>query len=208
LHSLVAFTQEQQPFWNEIQNFRKQDSVQLPSKGAILFVGSSSFRLWNNVAQAFPGHAIINRGFGGSSLVHVIQYADDIIFPYQPSQIVIYCGENDLTDEKVTGDMVYQRFMGLYSLIQAKLPAASVVFVSIKPSPSRWHLKDKMVQANSRIKKFLTGKKNTAFVDIWNAMLKDGRPNEDLFIEDRLHMNEKGYAIWQQHIAPYLRKEK
>ena len=103
------------PFWNEIQNFKKQDSITFPAKDQILFVGSSSFTKWNDVQQYFPGYKILNRGFGGSSLQDVLQYADDIIFPYQPRQIVIYCGENDLAaSDSVTVQLVLNRFKKLF----------------------------------------------------------------------------------------------
>ena len=83
-------------FYDEIQSFRKQDSVSMPAKNSILFVGSSSFRMWTNIKEDFRMHSVINRGFGGSSLPDVIRYADQIIFPYQPAQVIIYCGDNDL----------------------------------------------------------------------------------------------------------------
>lgn len=209
LQSVPVVAQETKPFWNEIQVFKKEDSLQQPPRNAILFVGSSSFRLWKDMEQAFPEHAIINRGFGGSSLPHVIQYADAIIFPYQPGQIVIYCGENDLTVETASGDTVFQRFKNLFTQIRSRLGGVPVVYVSMKPSPSRWHLKAKMERGNSLIKKFLKKEKNTAYVDVWKPMLNnDGRPREELFVEDKLHMNEKGYAIWQKKIGPYLLTKK
>jgi len=208
LATAVVHGQEPAPFWNEIQGFKKTDSLQKPAKNPILFVGSSSFRLWKDVDKAFPQHTIINRGFGGSSLPHVIQYADAIIFPYKPKQIVIYCGENDMTAAGVTGDTVFQRFKTLFTLVRSRLKNVPVVFVSMKPSPSRWHLKEKMERGNALIKEFLSTKKNTAFVDVWSPMLmEDGKPREELFLADRLHMNEKGYAIWTEKITPYLVKQ-
>jgi lysophospholipase L1-like esterase len=205
LQSVVTFAQQQPPFWKDIQAFKKTDSLHQQPKNAILFVGSSSFTLWKNIGQAFPKHTIINRGFGGSSLPHVIQYANDIIFPYQPKQVVVYCGENDLTVETVTADTVFQRFKELFMLIRSRLPDVHLAYVSMKPSPSRWHLKDKMERGNSLVKDFLTGQKNTVYVDVWKAMLNvEGKPMETLFVEDKLHMNEKGYAIWQKLIAPVL----
>jgi lysophospholipase L1-like esterase len=204
----VRAQQEKFPFWNDIQAFKKQDSIKAPSHHAILFVGSSSFTNWKDVQNYFPGYTIINRGFGGSSLPDVIRYADDIIFPYDPKQIVIYCGENDLAaSDTVTGEMVFQRFITLFNLIRKKLPNVPVVFISLKPSPSRWQLRNKMIKANTGIKNFLKKKPKTAFVDVYHKMLDpDGKPIKDIFLEDNLHMNKKGYAIWQKAIEPYLKK--
>jgi lysophospholipase L1-like esterase len=197
-----------QPFIEDIQNFKKQDSIAAPPKNAILFVGSSSFTNWKDVQSYFPTHIIINRGFGGSSLTDVIRYANDIIFPYQPKQIVIYCGENDIAgDSVVTGKMVYERFKQLFEIIRKKSPNVPIAFISLKPSPSRWYLKEKMIDANIRIKKYLKKKNNANFINVYNAMLDaNGTPKKEIFLEDNLHMKANGYAIWQKIIEPYLKK--
>ena len=196
------------PFWEEIQNFKKQDSLHFPAKNQILFVGSSSFRMWTDVQDAFPGYKILNRGFGGSSLPDVIRYVNDVIIPYQPKQIFIYCGDNDLAaSDAITPAIVLSRFKQLFSLVRNKLPKVPIAFVSIKPSPSRLRLMPKMDAANKSIKEFLKGKSRTAFVDVYHKMLKaDGKPMDDIFKEDKLHMTAKGYAIWQKAIKPYLLK--
>ena len=111
LISVTLNAQEPHPaFWNDIQTFKKQDSVQAPPKNSILFIGSSSFTRWKDVHSYFPDYSIINRGFGGSGLNDVIRYANDIIFPYQPKQIVIYCGENDIASDAATSQMVFEKF--------------------------------------------------------------------------------------------------
>ena len=199
--------QQHSAFWDEIQDFKKQDSLHFPPKHAILFVGSSSFRKWTDVQNYFPGYTIINRGFGGSTLPDMIRYADDIIFPYQPKQIFIYFGDNDLAaSDTVSAATVFIRFQQLFNMIRNKLPDVSVVFVSIKPSPSRQKLMPKMEAANDMIKKFLSKRSKTGFVDAYHKMLKaDGTPMDDIFMEDKLHMTAKGYAIWQKAIKPYLK---
>src|SRR5436189_4015614 len=112
-HNVFA---QRPPFWNDIQTFKKQDSIQMPPQHEILFVGSSSFTKWTDVQNYFPGYTIINRGFGGSSLPDVIRYENDVIFKYKPRQIVIYCGENDLAaSDTVTAKMVFDRFKKLFT---------------------------------------------------------------------------------------------
>jgi lysophospholipase L1-like esterase len=204
------------PFWKDIQNFKKQDSIHLPPKNAILFIGSSSFTKWTDVQDYFPEYTIINRGFGGSSLLDQIRYANDIIFPYEPKQIVIYCGENDLaSSDTVTAQMVFDRFKELYQMIREKTKAP-VAFISLKPSPSRRHLFLKMQEANRLIQEFINLQKsaldstpiNIEFVDVHQKMLNEsGQPMPDIFLQDSLHMNAKGYAIWQKEIQPYLIKD-
>lgn len=196
------------PFWNEIAEFKHQDSLQHPPSGAILFVGSSSFRKWTNVQNYFPGYPIINRGFGGSGFSDLIRYAGDIIFPYHPRQIVIYCGDNDLAaSDSVTATMVYNRFVRLYNLIRSRLKDVDIVYVSIKPSPSRQRLMPKMEETNDMIRNFMASYSHATFVDVYHAMLTpQGLPMDDLFIGDKLQMNEKGYKVWQQILQPYLDK--
>src|SRR5688572_17785994 len=114
---------EHPPFWNDIQSFKKQDSTAFPPQNAILFIGSSSFTMWQDVQKDFPGYTIINRGFGGSTLLDQIRYVRDIVFPYAPKQIIIYCGENDLAaSDTVDGNDVAGRFRKLFTLIREKFP--------------------------------------------------------------------------------------
>lgn len=206
--SLPAINAIAQPFSNEIAVFKKQDTVSFPPSNAILFVGSSSFRKWQDIASYFPGYTIINRGFGGSTLPDLIRYEQDIIFPYHPKQIVIYCGENDVaSSDTITAKMVLQRFKQLFTDIRSAIPGVPVVFVSLKPTGSRWQMKDRMVAANKLIKKYLGKKKKTVFLDVWKPMLgADGKPMKEIFLADNLHMNEKGYAIWKKLIEPHLIK--
>jgi lysophospholipase L1-like esterase len=202
------YAQGQAPFFNDIQNFKKQDNAGFPPQHAILFVGSSSFTKWTDVQDYFPGYSIINRGFGGSSLPDVIRYANDIIFPYNPKQVVIYCGDNDFAfSDTVTAEIVVARVKQLFQLIRNKLPGANITYVSIKPSPSRARFMPKEEVANKAIKDFLATQKNTAFVDVYHPMLaENGRPIPAIFLGDSLHMNAGGYAIWKKAISPYLIK--
>jgi lysophospholipase L1-like esterase len=204
----LLFLSNAQPFAAEIAAFKKQDSISFPPKNAILLVGSSSFTNWKEVQLYFPKYTIVNRGFGGSSLTDLIRYQRDIIFPYQPKQIIIYCGENDLAEsDTVTAKMVYYRFEKLYFSIKKQLPRVPVVFISLKPSPSRWNLRYKMVETNNMIKKFLFKTTGNQFIDVYYSMLdKDGVPIKEIFLDDKLHMNAKGYAIWQKLIEPVLKK--
>lgn len=210
LYSALVFSQEQQPaFWNDIQAFKRQDSAHAPAKNPILFIGSSSFTMWKDVQKDFPSVTIINRGFGGSTLLDQLRYVNDVVYPYKPKQVVVYCGENDLAaSDTVTGEEVAKRFTRLFTLVRKKFPNVHVVFVSMKPSPSRQLLFSKMRRGNELIRRFLAGKKRTAYVDVYKQMIDDeGKPRAELFLEDNLHMNREGYLIWQRAIEPYLLKK-
>lgn len=195
------------PFYNDIQRFKKQDSLDFPKKKSILFIGSSSFTKWTDVQDYFPSHRIINRGFGGSTLPDLIRYTDDIVFPYKPKQIVIYCGENDIaSSDTISAETVVNRFMVLFDKIRSRYRKIPLVYISMKPSPSRERFFPKMQAANSAIQQFLSSKKRTAFVNVYPLMLNgEGQPVKEIFLNDMLHMNSKGYLIWQKALEPYLK---
>lgn len=207
LLSIAFFCEAQEPrFINEIRYFKKSDSLHFPPENAILFIGSSSFTRWKDVGDYFPGHTIINRGFGGSSLPDVINYVPDIVFPYHPKQVVIYCGENDFTAAGgIEASVVVSRVKELVALIRTRYPNIPIAYISIKPSPSREKYFAKMKEANAAIKKWMKKKKrNLKFINVYDAMFNEDGSLKDIFAEDKLHMTAKGYAIWQKIIEPYL----
>jgi len=206
---VISVKAQQPPFYNDIQKFKTQDSINPPLQHAILFVGSSSFTKWKDVQDYFPGYPIINRGFGGSTLPDLIRYASDVIYPYHPKEIIIYCGENDFpADSVTTAQTVFNRFKTLYGMIRKNLSDdVKVVYVSLKPSPSRRQYWPKMIEANKMIKDYINAQKNASFVDVYQPMLNENKqPKPEIFLSDSLHMNAKGYAIWQKELQPYLIK--
>ena len=196
------------PFSADIRRFQQIDFAHPPKPNSILFYGSSSFRMWTDVQEYFPDFPIINRGFGGSKLTDLILFRDEIVFPYQPRQIVIYCGENDFADnDTLLPAAVTDRFIQLFGLIRKRLPDVQISYISMKPSPSRWHLAGKFAEANLGIEKFLEEQTNTAYIDIWDKMLnKRQMPDSALFLEDMLHMKPEGYQLWQKEIETHLLK--
>jgi hypothetical protein len=197
-----------QPFINEIKAFRRADSTSMPPQNAILLIGSSSFTNWKDVAKYFPEHTIINRGFGGSSLPHMTMYAEDIIFKYNPKQIIIYCGENDLTGgPSITADTIFNRVKKLHQLIRSRYKKVPIAYISMKPSPSREKYLETMQKGNAMIKSFMEHEKRSSYIDVYSSMLDaNGKILTHIFLSDKLHMNAEGYKIWQGVIAPYLVK--
>jgi lysophospholipase L1-like esterase len=205
--TLNLFSQDgSYPYAADIQKFKESDKLDMPPKGVILFMGSSSFTMWQDVQDYFPGYRIINRGFGGSTLLDQIHYFNDIVVPYFPMQIVIYCGENDLAySDTVTSAELFGRFRKLFGMIRAELPDVKITYVSMKPSPSRWNMAGRFMEGNRLIREFLQTEPNTSFVDVWDDMLDQGRrPIPSIFLADSLHMNAEGYKIWQAKIGPEL----
>jgi lysophospholipase L1-like esterase len=191
-------------FAAEIAAFEAADRRMLPSPGGIVFTGSSSIRLWPDLAAAF-GRDVVPRGFGGSTLPDVIHYAPRIVLPLRPRQVVLYAGDNDISHghgpEQVLSD--YLAFM---RLLRAQDPTIRIVYISIKPSPSRWASVERMRTANALIASAIAGDSLAAFVDVFSPMLgENGRPRPELFLADSLHMTAAGYALWRERVAPHLR---
>lgn len=195
--------------WKEIKAFKKLDSINFPAPRQILFVGSSSFRLWSDLQKSFPGYPIINRGFGGSTLRDVNFYFNEIVRPYHARQIVIYCGDNDFANDRTLPvDSVLKRLETLVAKIRSVDKNVKVTYISIKPSPKRKELASKYIEANKRIKQSLKRTKNTSFVDVYSKMVdKKGQPLKAIFLPDSLHMNSQGYVLWQKEIKPHLVKK-
>ncbi len=191
-------------FQKEVEAFLASDAANPPPTKSILFIGSSSIRLWKTVASDFPRHRVLNRGFGGSEISDSIAYADRIVFPYKPRLIVMYSGGNDINGGK-TPEVVAEDFKRFASMVHRKLPRTKIAYISIAGNPARWSQVDKVRKANSLIEQFAKTDKRLAFINVFEPMLgEDGLPRPNLFVNDRLHMNEQGYMIWEKVVEPYL----
>ena len=193
-----------EPFQEEIDEFARQDREKLPPVGAVLFLGSSTIRLWSSIETAFPHATVINRGFGGSQIEHSIRYANRIIIPYRPRLIMYYAGDNDLATGK-RPKQVFADYRHLTETVFTPLPRTRMVFISIKPSPFRADLLPDIREANSLIRNFSRLDDRLAYADVFHPMLaEDGTPRPELFGEDALHMNVAGYEIWNRTLLPYV----
>jgi lysophospholipase L1-like esterase len=185
-----------------IEAFEASDRTNPPPQHAILFIGSSALRLWKGLARAFPDKPVINRGFGGSEITDSIAFAPRIVFPYRPREIVFYAGDNDLAAGK-SPEQVLADFKTFVRTVHEKLPETRIAFISIKPSPVRWRLKQKILAANRQIAA-LQGD-HVVFIDIFSKMLgPDGNPRKELFRRDGLHPDAQGYKVWAEAIRPFL----
>ena len=179
----------------------------MPPKHGIVFLGSSSIRKWVNAETNFKDYQVINRGFGGSTLAQAIEYLDYLVFPYEPRQVVIYTGENDIATDKVDAEETFQRCKTLITKIRDRLPNVPVVFLSIKQSPSRVQFTNVVLKANNLIKAYIKELPNATYLDVNAKMLNEqGGLRPELFESDMLHMKPEGYAIWEKELTPYLIK--
>ena len=192
-------------FEEEIARFEAADRAQPPDSGGIVFVGSSSFRLWPNLAGDFPGRTVLNRGFGGSTLPDVIHFAPRVVLPYRPRLVVLYAGDNDLAAGR-SAEQVADDFRTFVRVVRQARPATRIAYVSIKPSPSRWALAEQARRANALIASEIARDSLAAFVDVFTPMLgTNGRPRPELFVADSLHMSPAGYVLWRERLSSTVR---
>lgn len=190
----------------EIAAYEAADAKQPAEKGGIIFVGSSSVRMWKTLKQDFPNHNVVNRGFGGSQIADSTEFAERILVPREPRLIVLYAGGNDINAGKEP-DQVVADFEAFVKKIRSKLPNTEIAYISIAGNPKRWAQVEKVKEVNRRIEEITKKEKGMKFIDVYSKMLgEDGQPKPDIFLADKLHMNEKGYAIWKEVVLPYLGK--
>lgn len=189
-------------FAKSIETFAVWDSKNTFPDNAILFVGSSSVVFWPT-ATAFPGKPIINRGFGGSEISDIIHFYDQVIRKYAPTKIFLYAGDNDIEYGKMA-DRVFDDYKELVAIVQADFPKVELIFISIKPSKARWGKWPQMAEANRMVREYSENHPKLGYADLATPLLDpDGNPL-DVFVDDGLHLNEHGYFLWQQALAPYL----
>ncbi|MFG0335612.1 MAG: SGNH/GDSL hydrolase family protein, partial [Maioricimonas sp. JB049] len=186
-----------------MKKFEQADRDQPPSPGGVLFVGSSSIRLWD-LEESFPGVDAVNRGFGCSHVADSVHYFDRIVATHKPRVIVIYAGDNDIAGRK-TPCRVLEDFRQFVAKVDQTLPDTKVVFIAIKPSRQRWNLVHRMRAANALIKAECLDSDHLEFVDVDTPMLgEDGTPREELFAKDGLHLSSAGYELWTDLVRPHL----
>jgi lysophospholipase L1-like esterase len=195
--------QDSSKWESEISAFEANDRTNPPPKDCIVFVGSSSIRFWAGLKSDFPGLPVVNRGFGGSEIADSVNLAARIIVPYTPRQVVVYAGGNDIAAGK-SPEVVYGDFVALVARIHQDLPGTRIAFIASAPNPKRWAMVDKVKKLNSLVEAYCRDHK-LDFIDVFPLMLgPDALPKPDIYREDGLHMNLKGYAIWRDAVRPYL----
>ena len=193
-------------FKKEIDAFKNLDLNNPPPEDIILFLGSSSIRMWASLDKDFEGYRVLNRGFGGSQFSDAIYYFDDIVAPYKLNKIIIYEGDNDLASQK-SPNIVFKDFKKFIKITRSVFPDIEMAFIAAKPSPSRWHLKENYNKYNGKVKSYCENDENLNYIDVVNPMLdKRGLPNPELYLSDSLHMTAKGYEIWKNQIIDFIKK--
>jgi lysophospholipase L1-like esterase len=205
--SVCAETNHNFARWEkEIAAYEQIDRTNPPPRGALLFIGSSTVRLWKTLPQDFPGHRVINRGFGGSQIVDATHFAERMVFPYEPKMIFLRAGGNDLWAGK-SPEQVFAEFKEFVTKVHAKLPETEIVFISLCPSVARWKQADKEKALNSLVQEYARQTPRVKCIETYSMSLgPDGQPRPELFVADKLHFNAEGYKLLAELVRPHLPK--
>lgn len=205
----LLFAQTNPPFEAEIRVFERLDSIEKPAKGQILLYGSSTMRLWKSYKTDLAGYQVVNRGFGGSQMSDAIYYFDRVVLPLAPSWILLYEGDNDISNGKKTPGQVLKDFETFMRLVEQKLPGTKVAIYTLRPSVAREELMPKQRDLNKLFKKYCKKhRKRAFFIDVYDLLLTPaGKPNPDFLDTDTLHLNAKGYELWAKVTRDFLKKQ-
>ena len=204
LLSYLGHSQSPEPFKKEVTDIQKKyDTIWDVSRPTIVFTGSSSVRLWKDLQERFPHHQVLNTGFGGSQFSDLALYLDNLILDYSPTKVFIYEGDNDISAKKRLKDIL-NTSEKIIQTLQERRPDMEIVLISAKPSISRWKLRGKYRRLNRKLARLASKTEGVEFVEVWYPMLEKRKLKQDIFIEDGLHMNSKGYDIWYDVIKNYV----
>lgn len=205
----IGFTvtaQDPARFTDQVASIQKKyASTWDESKETIVFTGSSTIRMWKNLQTLFPEYQIVNSGFGGSQASDLLAYSDELISNFRPKKVFIYEGDNDISAKKKPKDIL-ATFKQLIAQIREKNENTQIILLAAKPSLARWELKRKYKQLNRKFKRLSKKDDSLEYVDVWRPMLDGKMVKQDIFIEDGLHMNAKGYGLWYDVVKPYVEK--
>jgi lysophospholipase L1-like esterase len=199
-----AATRDYSRWEKEIAAYEAADRKSPPPKGGILFIGSSTVRLWKTLAEDFPGFKVINRGFGGSEIVDSSHFADRLILPHEPRQIFLRAGGNDLHAGRLPKEVAAD-FAEFVRVVRARLPKAEILFIGLSPAPARWGEADKTRELNRLVRQMALEMPRVGYVDADSISLgPDGRARPELFVKDRLHLSQEGYRLLADRVRPFL----
>jgi lysophospholipase L1-like esterase len=188
----------------EVAAYEASDREKPPPKDGILFIGSSTIRLWKSLAEDYPDLKVINRGFGGTEIVDSTHFADRLIFPHEAKQIFLRAGGNDIhagrTPRQVAAD-----FAEFVRVVHARLPRTEILYIGVSPAPSRWGESDKYRELNRLIREMALEMPRVGLVETFDMVLRpDGGARPELFVKDRLHFSPEGYELLRERVRPFL----
>tara|TARA_Y100000741_G_scaffold232342_1_gene177519 strand:- start:1003 stop:1647 length:645 start_codon:yes stop_codon:yes gene_type:complete len=209
LYLILIFSfsaKSQMNFKSEVNAIQEKNKHLIKTENKhVVFTGSSSIRIWENLFEIFKDSTIVNTGFGGSKASDLLYYIDELVINFNPKKVVIYEGDNDINSGQEI-NFIYKNILKIIERIKDKNDKIKIILISAKPSISRWHLRYKYIQLNQKYRELANKSDFIEFADTWSAMVENGVLKKDIFIEDGLHLNEKGYEIWEKTLKKVFYK--
>lgn len=190
----------------DIAAFEAEARRRPPPADAVVFVGSSSIRLWDSLADDMAPIPVIQRGFGGAKLNDTVYYADRLVNAYQPAGVVVFAGSNDMTpgDTKPPQQLLesYQQFV---ARVRADKPDLPIYYIGITPSPRRWDIWPQAKAVNAAIEEYSLRTPGLFYIETGHALMNSqGKPDAENYMFDGLHLSDQGYRVWTSIIRPRL----
>lgn len=195
--------QDAKRFQSQVDAILKR-SEKYDKEDLVIFTGSSSIRRWESLQSTFPGYNVVNHGFGGSKMVDLLFYIDELILRHDPVKLFIYEGDND-TNARMSPTEIIHIASEVLEQVRSKYPTIPIYFLAAKPSIKRWPLREKYRAFNKKLENWTKEHENTYFIDVWTPMVENGDVKRDLFIEDGVHLNSAGYQVWSDVIGPLVK---
>ncbi|NNC60887.1 MAG: G-D-S-L family lipolytic protein [Eudoraea sp.] len=201
---ITSTAQKGTDFTEEVDSItQRYKHLRNKNQKTVVFTGSSSIRLWVGLEEYFPGHQIINTGFGGSEAADLLEFINPLILDYNPAKVFLYEGDNDISYRRSPA-RVLRTTKKILHRIWTEFPNADIVLIAAKPSPDRWHLKRRYLRLNRKFQKYANKASRVAYANVWDVMIREEEVDDSLFVEDGLHMNEKGYSLWYEVLKSHL----
>ncbi|NER17739.1 GDSL-type esterase/lipase family protein [Spongiivirga citrea] len=204
LFPFFIFSQQKRQLKKEVKELSVKYISYKNRADNVVFTGSSSIRMWHSLNDTYPSSNILNTGFGGSEMSDLLRHRNRLIKDFKPTKLFVYEGDNDIARGK-TPEKTLRHFKRFIKWYKRRMPNTELYIISPKPSIARWHFKGEYLKLNKELKA-LCDEEGLAYIDVWLPMINNDRPIQDVFLDDDLHMNEKGYEIWRTQIDPYIEK--
>lgn len=206
------------PWESQIKELERKDLSENIPNDYILYLGSSSIRLWDSIQQDMSPYNSVKRGYGGAHFYDLIHFTERLVTPHKDAKAIVCFVANDLTGiwddpkTKVSPKQVKRLFSFFTKQVRDIAPKTPFFLVEITPTQSRWNIWDKTVKANDLMEAYCNSQENMYFISTSEEFLnEDNLPRTELFIEDQLHLNRDGYQLWSRiiksHLDKYLKNE-
>jgi lysophospholipase L1-like esterase len=196
--SQTRIDQANKKWAEEIAKLEARDKSESYPDDAILFIGSSSIRMWKGLDEDIAPYRGINRGYGGARYSDLAVFAQRLITPHKYAAAVVFVA-NDIVGKPADTplDELDRLVRHIVDVSKKHQPDAPVLIVEITPTESRFAAYPQIRKANFVLREIALTEPGVFLVETNDYYLTpDRKPIADYFLDDRLHQNPTGYELW------------